>query len=349
MRSLPVALLILALVSIVELRASRDTRTIDAVAIAGVGDEIRIDGQLTERSWTEASSTGEFQQREPSEGAPATHQTEVRVLFDRNAIYVAVRALDNDPASIVGLLTRRDDHSPSDWVSVLDRFVPRSPHGVRVRHQPGRASSSNVTGSTTTTTTVAGTRSGMRRSCARRRLAGGVPIPFSQLRFNDTAPDAIGFAVTRTVARANETSTWPLLAKSASGYVSSFGELRGLCASPAATERLELMPYAVGQVATAPASSINPLVRSPDPDMSVGVDLKYGLSNGLTLTGTVNPDFGQVEADPAVVNLGAFETFFDERRPFFVEGSAISVRFNNCSFYSRRIGRQPQRSMSAPD
>jgi hypothetical protein len=107
------------------------------------------------------------------------------------------------------------------------------------------------------------------------------------------------------------------------------------------------MPYALGQVATAPAGSTNPLVRSPDPDMTVGVDLKYRLSGGLTLTGTVNPDFGQVEADPAVVNLGAFETFFEERRPFFVEGSG-NFSFNNL-FYSRRIGRQPQRSLSAPD
>jgi hypothetical protein len=107
------------------------------------------------------------------------------------------------------------------------------------------------------------------------------------------------------------------------------------------------MPYALGRVATAPLERRNPLVRATEPDVTVGVDLKYQLTPGLTLTGTVNPDFGQVEADPAVVNLGAFETFFEERRPFFVEGSG-NFSFQNL-FYSRRIGRQPQRGVSAPD
>ncbi len=116
------------------------------------------------------------------------------------------------------------------------------------------------------------------------------------------------------------------------------------------------MPYVVGQVATAPVSSGNPLTRSPDPGVSAGLDLKYKIGAGLTLTGTINPDFGQVEADPAVVNLNGFETFFAERRPFFVEGSGNFSYDLDCSdgsctglFYSRRIGRTPHRDVSAPD
>ena len=134
------------------------------------------------------------------------------------------------------------------------------------------------------------------------------------------ASEGFGFAIVRTVAHTNETSTWPLLARSASGYVSSFGDLRGVTV-PDTQKKLELMPYAVAQMTTAPVPAGSPLTTSPDPDGALGLDLKYKLAPGLSFTGTINPDFGQVEADPAVVNLGAFETFFSERRPFFVEGS----------------------------
>jgi hypothetical protein len=180
-------------------------------------------------------------------------------------------------------------------------------------------------------------------------------IPFSQLRFNPALAGTFGFAVARTVAHNNETDTWPLLARSASGYVSSFGDLTGLSIAPA-QKKLELMPYAVAQVATSPDTAGNPLVKSPAPDGSAGLDLKYKVGSGLTLTGTVNPDFGQVEADPAVVNLSGSETFFAERRPFFVEGSGNFNFDMDCNdgactglFYSRRIGRPPHETPDAPD
>jgi hypothetical protein len=319
---------------------------IDAVALPVSGDAIRVDGDLTERSWTSAASVSGFQQREPAEGAPATHATDVRVLFDAAAMYVAVRAFDPEPDRIVGLLTRRDDSSPSDWISVLiDSYYDRrtafefgiNPAGVKFDRYWFNDYNSDRGWDAVWDAAVSRHPEGWQAEFR---------IPFSQLRFRAEKPEAIGFAVVRTVARDNETSTWPLLAKSASGYVSSFGELRGLSVA-GSMRRLELMPYALGQMTTAPVDGSNPLVASPDPDVAVGVDLKYQLTQGLTLTGTVNPDFGQVEADPAVVNLGAFETFFEERRPFFVEGSG-NFSFNNL-FYSRRIGRPPQRSMDAPD
>src|SRR5205823_3357570 len=140
-------------------------------------------------------------------------------------------------------------------------------------------------------------------------------IPFSQLRFATGESKTFGFAVVREIARVKETSTWPLLSKKATGFVSSFGDLGGLSvvASP---KKLELMPYSVGSVTTQPTDG-NPLLKSAAPGGALGLDVKYALTSGLTLTGTVNPDFGQVEADPAVVNLTAFETYFNERRPFF--------------------------------
>jgi hypothetical protein len=277
----------LALIPIDGLRAARDPKAIEAVAIAGAAEAIHVDGELTERSWVEAATTGDFQQREPSEGAPATHPTDVRVLFDRDAMYVAVRAFDTEPDRIVGLLTRRDDSSPSDWVSILvDSYHDRrtafefgiNPAGVKFDRYWYNDTNNDRGWDAVWDVAAMRTADGWQAEFR---------IPFSQLRFKVTDPDAIGFAVTRTVARANETSTWPLLARSASGYVSSFGELRGL-RIVGSERRLELMPYALGQIGTSPVGGMNPLVRSPDPGMTVGVDLKYRLSNGLTLTGTVN-------------------------------------------------------------
>jgi len=132
-------------------------------------------------------------------------------------------------------------------------------------------------------------------------------IPFSQLRFETGKRDTIGFAVIRDIGRLNETSSWPLIAKSRTGFVSQFGELGGLRLT-GPLKRLEVVPYSVGQVSTQPTAAGNPFEKSPDPGGAIGADLKYALTPGLTMTASINPDFGQVEADPAVVNLTAFET-----------------------------------------
>jgi hypothetical protein len=178
-------------------------------------------------------------------------------------------------------------------------------------------------------------------------------IPFSQLRFNPNGANSFGLAVSRTIGRLNETSSWPLLARSAPGYVSSFGELGGLTMS-GSPKRLELLPYAVTDL-TRQGAGDNPLNKTSFAGASIGMDMKYALTPGLTLTTTINPDFGQVEADPAVVNLSAFETFFSERRPFFVEGSGMFGFDSDCQdgpcqmFYSRRVGRSPQATGNLPD
>jgi hypothetical protein len=161
--------------------------------------------------------------------------------------------------------------------------------------------------------------------------------------------------VIREVGRLAETVSWPLLSRNANGFVSQFGEMRGLRMA-GTPKKLELQPYTVADLRTQPLESGNPLSNPRDPGAAVGLDMKYAVTPGLTLTATANPDFGQVEADPAVVNLDAFETFFPERRPFFVEGSG-TFRFNmdcndgNCTgmFYSRRIGRAPQGSPELAD
>jgi Domain of unknown function (DUF5916)/Carbohydrate family 9 binding domain-like len=320
-----------------------------------VASAIHVDGDLSEEVWRQAPIITGFRQREPNDGAQASFETEARVAYDSNAIYVAVQAIDPEPSRIVGIRTRRDGQSPSDWIRVLiDSFHDRrsayefavNPAGVKSdtywfndgNNDPGWDAVWDVA--------VSRNDRGWRAEFR---------IPFSQLRFRPSADATFGLAVVRQIGRLNETTTWPLLSKSANGYVSSFGELTGLRLGQS-QKRLELVPYVVGDLRTQPVELGNPLQHSTDGSGEVGVDLKYALQAGLTLTATVNPDFGQVEADPAVVNLSAFETFFSERRPFFVEGSGIFQFDTDCNdgscsglFYSRRIGRAPRGSPEVPD
>jgi hypothetical protein len=316
---------------------------------------VRLDGPLTESVWQRAQLITGFRQREPSDGAPATYETQVRVAYDATTLYVSIRALDPEPAKIVGFRTRRDEGSPSDWVHVLvDSFHDRrsalefavNPAGVKHDAYWFNDGESDDGWDAVWDVTVSRSTAGWQAEFR---------IPFSQLRFHPQEDATFGVAFVREIARLRETSSWPLLSKKASGFVSSFGDLKGLRLGRS-PKRLELLPYVVGSLKRQPVEPGNSLMKGTDPDGSVGLDVKYAVRPGLTFTGTLNPDFGQVEADPAVVNLSAFETFFSERRPFFVEGSGI-FRFDTdcndgaCSglFYSRRIGRAPRGEPAIPD
>jgi hypothetical protein len=294
---------------------------------------IRLDGAMSEEAWASADPVGAFVQREP----------EARILFDDVAIYVGVRAFDSEPDRIIGYLTRRDTDSRSDWIRVIiDSYHDRRTayefivNPVGVKRDKYRYNDNNDDSSWDAVWDVAVQRDA-EGWCAEFR------IPYSQLRFGSAPDSPLGFAIVREIGRLNEMSTWPLLPRGASGYISSFGDLAGVT-RPSGGKRLELAPYVLGQIATKPGDPGNPLLQTPDPGGSVGLDLKYAVTPSFSFTGTVNPDFGQVEADPAEVNLSAFETFFNERRPFFVEGSG-TYRFEcgDCElFYSRRIGRAPR-------
>ena len=334
-------------------RPPAETPVVDATPIPEAS-ALKLDGELTDAVWGQAPVVSGFLQREPQEGAPATLDTEFRVAYDDTHLYVAVRAHDPDPDQLVGILTRRDGQSPSDWIRVfIDSYFDRrtafefavNPVGVKQDRYWFNDTSDDDGWDAVWDVEVRRDTQGWQAEFR---------IPFSQLRFTPNEDGRFGIAVGRMVARTNEVSSWPLLARSANGFVSQFGELRGLSLARAA-HRLELVPYAVASVTTQPTGD-NPLVRATDPDAALGLDLKYGIGAGLTLTATVNPDFGQVEADPAVVNLSAFETFFPERRPFFLEGSGIfrldmDCEDDSCSglFYSRRIGRSPQGAADVPE
>jgi hypothetical protein len=332
----------------------RTAMAVDAVAVPS-SSPIILDGKLTEEVWQQAPPIIDFLQRDPAEGEAASMETEAHVAYDANALYVAVQAHDTDAERIVGILTRRDQRSPSDWIRiVIDSYYDRrsayefgvNPVGVKTDRYYFNDGQSDDSWDAVWDVQVEKDAHGWRAEFR---------IPFSQLRFNNTSGGPVGFSIIREIGRLAETSSWPLLSRNAPGFVSQFGELRGLKMS-GAPKRFELMPYSVGKVDMQPVDAEDPINVSPDPGASVGLDMKYAVTPGLTLTATVNPDFGQVEADPAVVNLDAFETFFPERRPFFVEGSG-TFRFNmDCNdgactgmFYSRRIGREPQGSAETSD
>jgi len=242
--------------------------TVEATPVADAPAP-RLDGDLDDAVWRQATPTGGFRQRDPNEDADPAFGTEFRVAYDAQALYVAVEAFDDEPDRIVGLLTRRDSESPSDWLHVyIDSYRDHrtayefAVNPVGVKRDAYWYSDGEVDTSWDAVWDVAVAKTA-RGWCAEFK------IPFSQLRFTTGGPDKMGFAVARQIGRLNETSTWPLLAKSVTGWVSQFGDVTGvdLTRSP---KRLELVPYAVGQIATHPDGDDNPLVSSPDPGATLG-------------------------------------------------------------------------------
>jgi hypothetical protein len=345
---MPFAALALAVTTV----AGPATARVDAVAVPKSAIAIRAGGDLSDDFWQTVAPNDAFVQREPEEGGAPSQRTEFRVAYDATTIYVRVRAFDTEAGKIVSYLTRRDGDSPSDWIRVLiDSYHDKrtayefgvNPSGVKFDRYWYNDNSSDDSWDAVWDVKVSRDADGW---------TAEFRIPFSQVRFNPSESILFGFAVSRQIGRLNQTDTWPLLARSANGYVSSFGELGGLSMG-APPKRLELAPYAVASL-TRQRPEGNPLLSSSAQEIAIGLDAKYAVTPGLTLTATVNPDFGQVEADPAVVNLSAFETFFNERRPFFVEGSG-NFNFDAdcwdgpCSlFYTRRVGRAPHGTDNLP-
>ncbi len=326
-------------------------KSLHAVRLAGQTPS--VDGRLDEAVWSLAPAGTDFVQIRPSPGEPSRQRTEVRFAYDDDAIYAAVRMYDTAPDSVVGQLSRRDEEVYSDWVYIcLDSYYDRrtgfafgvNPKGVKMDLL--LYDDTNDDESWDAVWDVA----------ARQDSAGWTAefrIPLSQLRYSSNVSSETivwGMNVLRKVARSEEESFWAPIRRDANELVSAFGDLHGLSAlkSP---RRLEVVPYSMSRVIHAPGDPANPFFHKNDAAVGAGADVKFGLTSDLTVTATINPDFGQVEADPSVVNLTAYETFFPEKRPFFVEGfdifrAGIGVgdgdSGNESLFYSRRIGRSPQ-------
>ncbi|HEX8242718.1 MAG TPA: DUF5916 domain-containing protein, partial [Longimicrobium sp.] len=338
---------------------ARVVRTTQAARLTGT---IHPDGKLDEPAWATAPVTGDFTQSWPRTGSPATDRTEVRVLYDDDALYVGVRAFDAHPDSVTSQLARRDATGIySDWIHlVVDSYHDRR-SGFRFSVNP-RGVMKDVLHSNDTNEDLnwdavweVGTAVDSLGWTAEYR------IPFSQIRFGPVprgTPRTWGLQVQRDVARRNERDSWSPWTQNDGAYISRAGELTGIVDVPM-PHRLEVMPYASTRLTRDPGIGRggDPFFSHNEVGVSVGADVKAGLPGGLTLTGTINPDFGQVEVDPAVVNLSAFETFFPEKRPFFVEGADV-FRFGQVRvgpaygfqqfFYSRRIGGAPHGFVDAP-
>jgi len=310
-----------------------------------------LDGLLDEAVWQRAVPATGFRRDRPGDGLPAAERTEVRVVYTDDALYVGARMYDRDPSRISLLRGRRDSFMQSN-----DQFLIQldSYHDHRTTFVFGVTPAGGRNDLVAPNDGFRGMDAGwdpVWEAATRVDSLGWVAemrIPFSQLRFREGERQVWGVNFRRDILHAGEAVDWAWRPSTESGLASSFGHLLGL-EGVRRPSRLEVLPYAVTRATY--NQRANP--ASPYDDGSVyggavGLDLKYGLTGGLTLDATVNPDFGQVEADPAVVNLTAFETFFEERRPFFVEGAGLfgfggleGLRF----FYSRRVGQRPARSI----
>ncbi len=305
----------------------------------------RVDGRLDDAAWSRIAPIEDFLQRQPREGHAPTEATEVFIAYDNEALYIAARMRRHNPKDLARAVTRRDGFGNTEKFTIT--FDPQMDRRTAVGFG----------------VSVAGVRSDFRHTqdddmrgresqydpvwtAATREDSSGwtaeLRIPFSQLRFPKAVRQRWGMQIDRWMPDKNEDIQWAMISPRETGYVSRFGTLEGLDdISP--TRPVEFLPYVAGDATRrGSAASRNPLNRPLAGRM--GMDAKMALGSSLTLDATVNPDFGQVEADPAEVNLSAFETFFDERRPFFTEGSEM-LRGNGAQyFYPRRIGAPPRGS-----
>ncbi|HEX5577086.1 MAG TPA: DUF5916 domain-containing protein [Gemmatimonadaceae bacterium] len=329
-----------------------------SVSAARRTGSVSIDGKLDEAAWQAATPVTEFTQYDPQEGQPSSERTEARFLIDDDAVYVGIRLFDREPGAIQSQLARRDESIDGDLVEVSFDSYHDHLSGVIFRLTPAGARrdatispSGNQDNSWDAIWDGDATVDSLGWSAEFR-------IPLSQLRYNRNVANPVwGLQIGRKIARKAELSFFSFTPKSQQGGVNRYGHLTGLGQLPS-LRRLELVPYVLAKNENPSASANNPFQKRNEIVPGVGLDVKYGITSNLTLDATFNPDFGQVEVDPAVVNLSAFETFFPERRPFFVEGSSIfsfgDMRSQNNSagysfFHPRRIGRTPQGFVSDPN
>lgn len=304
-----------------------------------------IDGLDTDDLWRDATVIDGFRQWEPVENGDPSFKTEARVAYDTRNLYVMVRMYDPHPDSLLSVLQRRDGMALSDDIILgVDSYHDKRT-GYMFRLTPAGTMSDgymfndgnedwgwNAVWEGATHVDSLGWTAEYR-------------IPLSQLRYVPSGDNTFGIVIMRRIARKGERLSWPLFRRSKTGMVSQWAEMPGFTGL-SAPRRMELLPYSVAKYGASPRGDGTPRNAAAS---QIGADVKLGLTSNITLDAAVNPDFGQVEADPGVLNLSAFEQFFAERRPFFLEGVGIFRYDIDCNdgectglFYSRRIGRAPQ-------
>ena len=319
----------------------------------------RIDGFLDDACWRDAPKIDRFVQREPEDGAPSHERSEVQVLYTEEEIFVGVTLYDSDPRGPKTLLGRKDNSLLCDNVTIwFDSLEDKRSAFSFTLNPSGVKKDSYYYDNTKKDSSWEAVWDG-----ASRRFTGGwsaeFRIPLHQLRYPSRKLYSWGFQVERFITRTRETSYWAPVPKGSSQFVSLFGTLE-IPQSLPSPRKVELLPYFLGKSTLDRENREDPYSRYPKRDADVGIDVKYGLTSNLTLNLAMNPDFGQVESDPAFINLSAFEVYLPEKRPFFIEGASLYKFRMNASggggdmegggsdvgsdtlFYSRRIGRAPQ-------
>ena len=319
--------------------SSTAAQAITAVRVSG--PPLKLDGRIDDAAWSAAEGAGDFIQREPLEGEPARNRTIVRFAYDDEALWVAARMFSTDPAGVRSLLSRHDRDNGSEQLIVsLDTNHDRrtaynfavTSAGVRLDfiHRSDAADDTTYSYDPVWEAAVRHDSSGW---------TAELRIPFAQLRFTGEHRQTWGVNIVRRVPAQDEWSFWKLVPRIEAAWSSRMGVLNGI-EGVRAGGRIEVRPFVVAdaRIANLPPT-LDPFADSRKADTRAGGDVKIGLGSNFTLDAAINPDFGQIDADPAVVNLTAFETVFDERRPFFVEGAELlDVRG---LYYSRRVGAPP--------
>jgi hypothetical protein len=301
-----------------------------------------IDGNLDDTCWNTGTWAGDYVQWIPTEGAKASHPTEFKILYDDNNLYVAFRAHDKEPSKIQRRAGRRDAFQ-GDMVGIcFDSYHDHrtgfefdiTAYGQKIDNIITNPWNNDFNWNAVWTGKV-----GLEDSA----WVAEMEIPLSQLRYSNEKEQVWGLHCWRWINRLQEESDWEPQSSTSPGMLYLFGELHGISGLKK-SRRFELMPYAVGKLHTYEKQPGNPFAENGRSwSGTAGVDAKIGISSNFTVDLTVNPDFGQVEADPSVMNLTAFETFYEEKRPFFLEGKSIfDYDLDDMTlFYSRRIGHTP--------
>ncbi len=334
----------LLLLSFSSLKATTEADTLKTAEARRTTGKIEVDGNLIESDWQTAPAINGFRQTSPAEGEVPTESTTVKALYDDAAIYFGFWCYDKEPSRIIKQLTRRDRYTESDQVIVrID-----SHHD----HQTAYYFSVNVSGvlqDILLFNNISEDDSWDAVWEGRTKVydwgwTAEFRIPYSALRFSKADEYTWGIDFARYIPRNQETDRWQFVPQHEMIGVSRYGHLTGI-KNIEPPGRLETLPYAVSYAVTEPRSLGNPNGR--DVESNIGADLKYGISSALTLDATINPDFGQVESDKSLVNLSTYETYFEEKRPFFLEGLDMFSTPFFTQFYSRRIGRQPQNGVDS--
>lgn len=301
-----------------------------------------IDGKLNDECWKTGEWGGDFVQWIPKEGAKPSQETQFKILYDDKNIYVAIRAFDKEPNKISRKAGRRDEFVGEQAGVNFDSYHDHRTgfeFSVTAAGQKIDLILTNPMVPELDWNAVWYLKTGLEDSA----WVAEYEIPLSQLRYSNDKEQVWGLHVWRWIDRLQEESDWEPQTSTGPGMLYLFGELHGIKDLPK-SRRIEIMPYTLGKLKTFEKIPQNPFAKNGHSFLgNVGLDAKIGLSSNFTADFTINPDFGQVESDPSVMNLTAFETFYEEKRPFFLEGKNI-FRFELGDanvFYTRRIGHAP--------